>query len=66
MTDGVDDDLGLGRFVEDHIGIGQGRHAPDGRIVCARADAGIQQKKIDDRLNAGLKRRAPCGEWAAM
>jgi hypothetical protein len=33
MTYGVDDDFGFRRFVEDHIGIAQGRHAPNGWIV---------------------------------
>ena len=54
MTDGVDDDLGLRHFVEDHVRVGQGGHAPDGWIVRVGANAGMQQQKVDNCLDAGL------------
>jgi hypothetical protein len=54
MTNGVNDDLGFGSLVENEMRIRQCRHAPDGRVVRAGADARMQQQKIDDRLNAGL------------
>ena len=54
MTDGVNDDFGFRGLVKNHVRIGQGRHAPDGWVVRASANAGIQQQKIDDRLNAAL------------
>ncbi len=52
MADGVDNDLGFFCFVENQIGIGQCRHAPDRWIVHASADGGVMQQKIDGRLNA--------------
>ncbi len=61
MTDGVNDDFSLRRFVENHIGVRQGYHAPDGWIIRAGADAGIKQQKLDDRLNTGLN--APRALW---
>ncbi len=59
MAHGMDDDLGFGRLVENEMGIRQCRHAPDGRVVCAGANMGIHQKKVDDRLNARLNTGAP-------
>jgi hypothetical protein len=52
MTNGMDDDLVFGGFVEDEIGTRRHRHAPDDWIVRASADAGMQQQEIDDGLNA--------------
>ena len=54
VTDGVNDDLGFRGLVENQIGVGQRGHAPDTRIIRASADAGIQQQKVDDRLDARL------------
>jgi hypothetical protein len=64
MTNGVDDDLGFRGLIENQVGVRQGCHATDGRIVRTRADARIKQQKIDDRLYAGMN--APRAEWAAM
>jgi len=50
----MDDDLGFCRLVENHVAVRQCRQAPNGRIIRAGADAGIQQQKVDDRLNASL------------
>jgi hypothetical protein len=66
MPNGVDDDLGFRGLVESQIGVRPRCHAPDGRIVRACADAGIQQQKIDDGLNAGLYAPRTLREWAAM
>jgi hypothetical protein len=51
MTNGVNDDLGLRRFVKYQIGMG--------RVAMRRiVYAGIQQQKIDNRLGKGAKLRA--------
>lgn len=54
MPDGVNDDLGFGRLVENEIGIWRCRYAADRRIIHARADIRMRQQKIDDELNARL------------
>ena len=58
MTNSMDDDLGLGDLVENQIGKGRYRHAPDGWVVRSPADVGMKQEKIDDGFNACLN--APC------
>jgi hypothetical protein len=62
MTYGVNDNLGRRRFVKVDVRVGQGCQAADGRVIRASADAGMEQEKIDDRLNAGLNTASPCGE----
>jgi len=54
MANGMDDDLGFRGLVENQVWVRQRCHASDGRIVRACADAGIQQQKVDDGLNAGV------------
>jgi hypothetical protein len=54
MPNGMDDDFGLGRLIENEIGIRRRRHSADGRIVRAGADIRMRQQKIDDELNARL------------
>lgn len=59
MANRVNDDLGFCGLIENQIGVRQRGHAPDGRIVSASADAGMQQQKIDDRLDARLAASGP-------
>ena len=42
MTDRMDDDLRFRRLIKNHVTVGQCRHAPNGRIVRAGANTGIQ------------------------
>ena len=58
MANRVVDDLGFRCLVQNQIEVRQRGHAPDSGVVRAGADAGIQQQKVDDRLNAGVN--APC------
>ena len=43
MPDGMHDDLGFPDLVENQIRVRGRRHPPDGRIVGAAADVGMQQ-----------------------
>jgi len=61
MTNGMDDYFGVRGLVKHQIGVRRCRHTANGQIVSARADIGVQQQKIDDRLNAGLN--ATGAQW---
>jgi hypothetical protein len=53
-------------LIENQIGVWQRCHAPDGWIVSASADAGMQQQKVDDRLDGCLNTPRALRERAAM
>src|SRR5580704_18553674 len=54
MTDGVNNDFGLGDFVKDEIRIRQRRQPTNGRILGANADLCMTCKERDDALYARL------------
>jgi hypothetical protein len=54
MPDRMNDDLTLGDFVKDEIGVRRRRHAADCWIERAAANVGTQQQKIGEGLDAGL------------
>ena len=67
MADGMNNKLVVRRFIENKIGVGRRRHAAGRGVVRARTDKGMQQKKVNNFLNAGLETgRAPCGDCRSM
>ena len=54
MAHGMDDDFCFCNFIKNEIGIRGRREATDGEIICAGADAGMKQEKVNNSLNASL------------
>ena len=54
MAHGVDNDLRVGRFVEDQIRVGNCHHAADRGIIRARTKVRILRQQRDNSLNAPL------------
>jgi mRNA-degrading endonuclease YafQ of YafQ-DinJ toxin-antitoxin module len=54
MPHSMNDDFGFCGFIKNEIGIGRRREATDGGIICASADVGMKQEKVDNSLNADL------------
>jgi hypothetical protein len=52
MSDGVDDDLAVRHFVENIVGIGRRRQAPNGGILRAEAAIRMSQQQVDNVLHA--------------
>jgi hypothetical protein len=63
MPDSVNDDLGLGNFLEDQIRVWRRRHAADDRIVGSAANVGILQQQLGDRANAQLNAALLAVHW---
>jgi hypothetical protein len=54
VTDRVNDDLSLGRFVKNEVWVRRGVQAANNWIGCADPDMRMDREKVDDRLDARL------------
>ncbi len=48
MTNGVDDDLGLGYFVEDEVRVRRCRYPTNGRFIGPNANVRVSRQQIDN------------------
>ena len=54
MAHPMNNELVLGRVIENQIGIGRSHHASKAALACKLAGMGMLQLEIDDGLNARL------------